>query len=200
MRQAGRAREWERIWLFEWVYCSERRREREGERERLGVKQKRRDGERGSEKDTKWMFPLYKCKGRRKKMWREESKGDSHSQSIWKKNRLIAVTSLIATFLSANRTVTVKPKPSGLHDQDRIVGCCFFNSSHCAAVAHRDRQDYKQVLHGVFPCNAEPWRLFLAIIASLSTNLSYFSGNCATAAAFVPKWQIFCWHGRVSFT
>lgn len=157
MRQAGRAREWERIWLFEWVYCSERRREREGERERLGVKQKRRDGERGSEKDTKWMFPLYKCKGRRKKMWREESKGDSHSQSIWKKkNRLIAVTSLIATFLSANRTVTVKPKPSGLHDQDRIVGCCFFNSSHCAAVVHLDRQDYKQVLHGVFPSTQNP--------------------------------------------
>lgn len=200
MRQAGRAREWERIWLFEWVYCSERRREREGERERLGVKQKRRDGERGSEKDTKWMFPLYKCKGRRKKMWRDESKGDSHSQSIWKKNRLIAVTSLIATFLSANRTVTVKPKPSGLHDQDRIVGCRFFNSSHRAAVAHRDRQDYKQVLHGVFPCNAKPWRRFLAIIASLSTNLSYCSGNCATAAAFIPKWQIFCWHGCVSFT
>lgn len=178
---------------------------RDGERERergrgLGWSKKGEMEKEGARKTLNECFHCTNAKGGGKRCGEKKVKATHTHRASEKRNRLIAVTSLIATFLSVNRTVTVKPKPSGLHDQDRIVGCCFFNSSHCAAVAHRDRQDYKQVLHGVFPCNAEPWRRFLAIIASLSTNLSYCSGNCATAAAFVPKWQIFCWHGRVSFT
>lgn len=111
----------------------------------------------GARKTLNECFHCTNAKGGGKRCGEKKVKAThTHRASGKKKNRLIAVTSLIATFLSANRTVTVKPKPSGLHDQDRIVGCCFFNSSHCAAVAHLDRQDYKQVLHGVFPSTQNP--------------------------------------------